>query len=272
MRRGSLAGGVWSVSSVIGYDDVADAIRLAALARIPGGHGGDNDAEVARELVTGLPPSRPCSGAEPRGCRTSTATGHRCPTCSWWTWTCRRWEELGGCARCFTHAADGYPGSPNMLTPSLVSGTPARTSISGAPLPQASGHVESRRCGHLDLRQVTLADITAFANSTGTPSMRTPTRKPRLLTRSSRDCGSRLLLLSWAAGLFVSPEPDLCWPTTAGNGPVHQASGSRDSIRVTLTAKKITAVKRKSTVKCAGRSAAQPGRRDCGHVRRADTG
>jgi len=43
------------VSSVIGYDDVADAIRLAAL-----GAGSlvatvaTNDSEVARELVTGI--------------------------------------------------------------------------------------------------------------------------------------------------------------------------------------------------------------------------
>ncbi|WP_279402874.1 MaoC/PaaZ C-terminal domain-containing protein, partial [Arthrobacter sp. JCM 19049] len=93
-----------------------------------------------------------------------------------------------------------------------------------------------------DLREVTLAEITAFANETGDTFYAHTNQKaaeanpffPGIVAHG-------YLLVSWAAGLFVEPAPG---PVLANYGlenlrfitPV----GAGDSIRVTLTAKRIT--------------------------------
>ncbi len=92
------------------------------------------------------------------------------------------------------------------------------------------------------LRQVTLEDITAFADSTGdTFYAHTDAVAAEKNPFFPGIVAHGYLLVSWAAGLFVEPAPG---PVLANYGleglrfitPV--AAG--DSIRVTLTAKKIT--------------------------------
>jgi oxepin-CoA hydrolase/3-oxo-5,6-dehydrosuberyl-CoA semialdehyde dehydrogenase len=92
------------------------------------------------------------------------------------------------------------------------------------------------------LRQVTLEDITAFANSTGdTFYAHTNPEAAEANPFFPGIVAHGYLLLAWGAGLFVEPAPG---PVLANYGlenlrfitPV--AAG--DSIRVTLTAKKIT--------------------------------
>ncbi len=92
------------------------------------------------------------------------------------------------------------------------------------------------------LREVTLEDITAFAETTGDTFYAHTNQEAAAANPFFPGIVAHgYLLLSWAAGLFVDPEPG---PVLANYGletlrfitPV--AAG--DSIRVTLTAKRIT--------------------------------
>ena len=235
------------VSSVIGYDDVADAIRLAAL-----GAGSlvatvaTNDSEVARELVTGIAAHHGRVLVLNReDARTSTGHGSPVPQLvHGGPGRAGGGEELGGMRSVLHHMQrTALQGSPNMLT--AVTGiwhTGADQHFGEHPFRKPLATLRIGDAVTSELRQVTLADITAFANSTGdTFYAHTNEEAAAANPFFPGIVAHGYLLLSWAAGLFVSPEPG---PVLANYGletarfvkPV--AAG--DSIRVTLTAKKIT--------------------------------
>ncbi|MHB1172263.1 MAG: phenylacetic acid degradation bifunctional protein PaaZ [Lacisediminihabitans sp.] len=236
------------VSSVIGYEDIADAIRLAAL-----GSGSlvatiaTNDPDVARQLVTGIAAHHGRVLILNReDARTSTGHGSPVPQLvHGGPGRAGGGEELGGIRSVLHHMQrTAVQGSPNMLT--AVTGVwhtgadqhfdevhPFRKNLATLKIGDAV------RSG---LRQVTLEDITAFANSTGdTFYAHTNQEAAEANPFFPGIVAHGYLLLSWAAGLFVEPAPG---PVLANYGlenlrfitPV--AAG--DSIRVTLTAKKIT--------------------------------
>ena len=236
------------VSSVIGYDDVADAIRLAAL-----GSGSlvatvaTNDAEVARELVTGIAAHHGRVLVLNReDARTSTGHGSPVPQLvHGGPGRAGGGEELGGMRSVLHHMQrTAIQGSPNMLT--AVTGiwhTGADQHFGEHPFRKSLATLRVGDAVTSELRQVTLADITAFANSTGDTFYAHTNQEAAAANPFFPGIVAHgYLLLSWAAGLFVSPEPG---PVLANYGletarfikPV--AAG--DSIRVTLTAKKITA-------------------------------
>jgi oxepin-CoA hydrolase/3-oxo-5,6-dehydrosuberyl-CoA semialdehyde dehydrogenase len=235
------------VSSVIGYQDIPDAIRLAAL-----GSGSlvatvaTNDPGVARELVTGIAAHHGRVLVLNReDARTSTGHGSPVPQLvHGGPGRAGGGEELGGIRSVLHHMQrTALQGSPNMLT--------AVTGVWHAGADQHFGqhpfrkNLATLRVGDAvasELRQVTLADITAFANTSGdTFYAHTDEVAAAANPFFPGIVAHGYLLLSWAAGLFVSPEPG---PVLANYGletlrflkPV--AAG--DSIRVTLTAKKIT--------------------------------
>jgi oxepin-CoA hydrolase/3-oxo-5,6-dehydrosuberyl-CoA semialdehyde dehydrogenase len=236
------------VSSVIGYDDVADAIRLAAL-----GSGSlvatvaTNDAEVARELVTGIAAHHGRVLVLNReDARASTGHGSPVPQLvHGGPGRAGGGEELGGMRSVLHHMQrTAIQGSPNMLT--AVTGvwhTGADQHFGEHPFRKSLATLRVGDAVKSDLRQVRLADITAVADSTGdTFYAHTNEEAAAANPFFPGVVAHGYLLLSWAAGLFVSPEPG---PVLANYGletarflkPV--AAG--DSIRVTLTAKKITA-------------------------------
>ncbi|HNP16162.1 MAG TPA: MaoC/PaaZ C-terminal domain-containing protein, partial [Terrimesophilobacter sp.] len=154
-------------------------------------------------------------------------------------------EELGGIRSVFHHMQrTAVQGSPAMLT--AVTGqwfTGAPRNLEG-PHPFRKSIAELRIGDAIasPLREVTLDDITAFANTTG----------DKFYAHTNEEAAAAnpffpgivahgYLLVSWAAGLFVDPEPG---PVLANYGlenlrfitPVSPG----DSIRVTLTAKKVT--------------------------------
>ncbi|MDM7990151.1 phenylacetic acid degradation bifunctional protein PaaZ [Arthrobacter sp. zg-Y877] len=236
------------VASVVGYTDVADAVRLAARG------GGSlvatvctNDPDVARELLTGI------AGHHGRvlflnreDARTSTGHGSPVPhLVHGGPGRAGGGEELGG-IRAVRHYMQrtAVQGSPNMLT--------ALTGIwhSGADRRFDAGHPFRKPLSELrvgdavrsDLREVALEDIAAFAETTGdTFYAHTDAAAAEANPFFPGIVAHGYLLLSWGAGLFVDPAPG---PVLANYGlenlrfltPV--AAG--DSIRVTLTAKKIT--------------------------------
>ncbi|MCQ1999617.1 phenylacetic acid degradation bifunctional protein PaaZ [Arthrobacter zhaoxinii] len=236
------------VASVVGYTDVADAVRLAARG------GGSlvatvctNDPDTAREILTGI------AGHHGRvlilnreDARSSTGHGSPVPhLVHGGPGRAGGGEELGG-IRAVRHYMQrtAVQGSPNMLT--------ALTGIwhSGADRRFDAGHpfrkpLRELRVGDAvrsDLREVTLEDIAAFAETTGdTFYAHTDAAAAEANPFFPGIVAHGYLLLSWGAGLFVDPAPG---PVLANYGlenlrfltPV--AAG--DSIRVTLTAKKIT--------------------------------
>ncbi|MCC9144761.1 MULTISPECIES: phenylacetic acid degradation bifunctional protein PaaZ [unclassified Arthrobacter] len=236
------------VASVVGYTDVTDAVRLAARG------GGSlvatvctNDPDVARELLTGI------AGHHGRvlflnreDARSSTGHGSPVPhLVHGGPGRAGGGEELGG-IRAVRHYMQrtAVQGSPNMLT--------ALTGIwhSGADRRFDAGHPFRKPLSELrvgdavrsDLREVALEDIAAFAETTGdTFYAHTDAAAAEANPFFPGIVAHGYLLLSWGAGLFVDPAPG---PVLANYGlenlrfltPV--AAG--DSIRVTLTAKKIT--------------------------------
>ena len=246
------------VTCVIGYSDLEDAVRLAAR-----GAGSlvatvcTNDPEVARTLVTGI------AGHHGRVLMLNredakTSTGHGSPVphlVHGGPGRAGGGEELGG-VRAITHLMHrtAVQGSPAMLT--------ALTGVwhKGAPM-QAAGcetyggrpenvhpfrkALTELRVGDAlvsDLRQVTLEDISAFATETGdTFYAHTNHEAAEANPFFPGIVAHGYLLVSWAAGLFVNPDPG---PVLANYGldnlrfitPV--AAG--DSIRVELVAKRIT--------------------------------
>ncbi|MEV7606298.1 phenylacetic acid degradation bifunctional protein PaaZ [Paenarthrobacter sp. NPDC089322] len=240
------------VSSVIGYSDLADAVRLAAR-----GSGSlvasvcTNDPAVARELVTGIAAHHGRVHMLNREDARS-STGHGSPVphlVHGGPGRAGGGEELGGIRSVLHHMQrTAIQGSPNMLT--AVTGqwhTGADRNFTVEtegvhPFRKSLGTLRIGDAVRSDLRQVTLDDITAFANSTGdTFYAHTNQEAAEANPFFPGIVAHGYLLLSWAAGLFVEPAPG---PVLANYGlenlrfitPV--AAG--DSIRVTLTAKKIT--------------------------------
>ncbi len=272
------------VASVIGYKDLPDAVRLAARG------GGSlvatvctNDPAVARELVTGIAAHhgrvlmlnredarslhRPWLAGPAPGPRRSRPGRRRRGTGR---------HPLGHAP----HATHRHPGLAEHAHrhhrrlarrrgPQLHRGHRRH-----APVPEGSW--PTLRIGDAvrsDLRQVTLEDITAFANSTGdTFYAHTNQEAAEANPFFPGIVAHGYLLLAWAAGLFVEPAPG---PVLANYGlenlrfitPV--AAG--DSIRVTLTAKKITPRETDEYGEVAWDAVLhQPGRRNRGHLRRPD--
>ncbi len=240
------------VSSVIGYTDLADAVRLAARG------GGSlvasvctNDPAVAQELVTGIAAHHGrVLMLNREDARSSTGHGSPVPhLVHGGPGRAGGGEELGGIRSVMHHMQrTAIQGSPNMLT--AVTGVwhtgadrnftletegqhPFRKSL-------ATLHIgDAIRSG---LREVSLEEITKFANSTGDTFYAHTNQEAAAANPFFPGIVAHgYLLLSWAAGLFVEPAPG---PVLANYGlenlrfitPV--AAG--DSIRVTLTAKKIT--------------------------------
>jgi len=246
------------VSSVIGYENLEEAIELAAM-----GAGSlvatvcSNDAETVRELTLGIAAHHGRVHILNRETARST-TGHGSPLphlVHGGPGRAGGGEELGGIRSVKHHMQrTAVQGSPNMLTAlSGVWHTGAQQRLAGSEKfggqPQ---HVhpfrkslEQLRVGDgfaSDLRMVSLEEISEFAEKTGdTFYAHTDAKAAEANPFFPGIVAHGYLLVSWAAGLFVEPAPG---PVLANYGlenlrfitPV--ASG--DSIRVTLTAKKIT--------------------------------
>jgi len=240
------------VSSVIGYRDLDDAVRLAAL-----GSGSlvatvcTNDRDVARTLVT-------CIAAHHgrvlmlnrEDARTSTGHGSPVPhLVHGGPGRAGGGEELGGIRSVLHHMQrTAIQGSPNMLT--AVTGVWHSGADRNFTLESEGVHPFRKSLAELrigdafrsELRQVTLEDITAFANSTGdTFYAHTNEEAAAANPFFPGIVAHGYLQLSWAAGLFVEPAPG---PVLANYGlenlrfTTPLAAG--DSFRVVLTAKKIT--------------------------------
>ena len=250
------------VTSVIGYDsqdgDVSEAVRLAAL-----GAGSlvatvcTNDPDIARALVTGIAAHHGRVLVLNReDARTSTGHGSPVPhLVHGGPGRAGGGEELGGIRSVKHHMQrTAIQGSPNMLTAvtgvwhtgadRVAAGSEEFGAVAGAVHPFRKSLAELRIGDAFasGLRQVTLEDITAFANATGdTFYAHTDAVAAEKNPFFPGIVAHGYLLVSWAAGLFVEPAPG---PVLANYGleslrfitPV--AAG--DSIRVTLTAKKIT--------------------------------
>lgn len=246
------------VSSLVGYTDVADAVRLAAL-----GSGSlvatvcTNDPEVARELTVGIAGHHGRVHLLNRE-TAKTSTGHGSPVphlVHGGPGRAGGGEELGGVRSVKHHMQrTALQGSPNLLT--AVTGvwqSGADRRIAGSEKYGAEpGNVHpfrkslaDLRVGDAlasDLRQVTQEDITAFAHTTGDTFYAHVNQKAAEANPFFPGTVAHgYLLVAWGAGLFVEPAPG---PVLANYGlenlrfitPV--AAG--DSIRITLTAKKIT--------------------------------
>ncbi len=236
------------VASVIGYDDLAHAIRLAAL-----GSGSlvatvcTDDPAVAQELVLGIAAHHGRVLILNREDARS-STGHGSPVphlVHGGPGRAGGGEELGGMRSVLHHMQrTAVQGSPNMLT--SITGewhTGADRRFDGAhPFRKDLATLRIGDSVRSELRQVTLEDISAFAETTGdTFYAHTNEEAAAANPFFPGIVAHGYLLLSWGAGLFVDPEPG---PVLANYGlenlrfitPV--AAG--DSIRVTLTAKRIT--------------------------------
>ncbi|GAA3747272.1 phenylacetic acid degradation bifunctional protein PaaZ [Leifsonia bigeumensis] len=236
------------VSSVIGYDTVEEAVALAALG------GGSlvatvatHDPDVARTVIEGIAAHHGRTLILDRDDARS-STGHGSPVphlVHGGPGRAGGGEELGGIRSVFHHMQrTAVQGSPAMLT--AVTGQ----WFAGAPRSLDGPHPFRKSLAELrigdavasPLREVTLEDITAFANSTGdTFYAHTDEEAAAANPFFPGIVAHGYLLVSWAAGLFVDPAPG---PVLANYGlenlrfvtPVSPG----DSIRVTLTAKKIT--------------------------------
>lgn len=236
------------VASVIGYDGAAEAVRLAARG------GGSlvatvctNNPDTARELALGIAAHHGRVLILNReDARTSTGHGSPVPhLVHGGPGRAGGGEELGGIRSVLHHLQrTAVQGSPNMLT-----------ALTGVWHPGADRNFDAIHPFRKDLsalrigdavrsalREVTLADIEAFARSTGdTFYAHTNAEAAAANPFFPGIVAHGYLLLSWAAGQFVDPAPG---PVLANYGlenlrfitPV--AAG--DSFRVTLTAKKIT--------------------------------
>jgi oxepin-CoA hydrolase/3-oxo-5,6-dehydrosuberyl-CoA semialdehyde dehydrogenase len=236
------------VSSVIGYDTVEEAVELAALG------GGSlvatvatHDPEVARTVIEGIAAHHGRTLILDRDDARS-STGHGSPVphlVHGGPGRAGGGEELGGIRSVLHHMQrTAVQGSPAMLTAVTGQWFPGAPRNLEGPHPFRKSLAELRIGDAVasPLREVTLDDITAFAESTG----------DTFYAHTNEDAAAAnpffpgivahgYLLVSWAAGLFVDPEPG---PVLANYGlealrfvtPVSPG----DSIRVTLTAKAIT--------------------------------
>ncbi|WP_394161010.1 phenylacetic acid degradation bifunctional protein PaaZ [Galactobacter valiniphilus] len=246
------------VTSVIEYSDVDDAVRLAAMG------GGSlvaticsHDPAVVVALTQGIAAHHGRVHVLDRD-DAKTSTGHGSPMphlIHGGPGRAGGGEELGGIRAVKHHMArTALQGSPDMLTAvTQVWHTGAKQSLAGDP--EFGGSPENvhpfrkslaeLRIGDgfaSGLRQVSREEIQAFADTTGdTFYAHTQPDAAEANPFFPGIVAHGYLLVSWAAGLFVEPAPG---PVLANYGlenlrfitPV--AAG--DSIRVTLTAKKIT--------------------------------
>jgi oxepin-CoA hydrolase/3-oxo-5,6-dehydrosuberyl-CoA semialdehyde dehydrogenase len=227
------------VSSVIGYEDLADAVRLAAM--------GAGSPEAARVLVTGIAAHHGRVLVLNRE-DAKTSTGHGSPVphlVHGGPGRAGGGEELGGIRSVLHHMQrTAIQGSPNMLT--AVTGvwhTGADQNFDDVhPFRKSLADLKIGDALRSELRQITLEDITAFANETGDTFYAHTNQEAAAANPFFPGIVAHgYLLLAWGAGLFVEPAPG---PVLANYGlenlrfitPV--AAG--DSIRVTLTAKRIT--------------------------------
>ncbi|WP_018775093.1 phenylacetic acid degradation bifunctional protein PaaZ [Arthrobacter sp. 131MFCol6.1] len=240
------------VSSVIGYTDLADAVRLAARG------GGSlvasvctNNPAVAQQLVTGIAAHHGrVLMLNREDARSSTGHGSPVPhLVHGGPGRAGGGEELGGIRSVMHHMQrTAIQGSPNMLT--AVTGVWHTGADRNFTLETEGQHPFRKSLATLhigdairsELREVSLEEITKFANSTGDTFYAHTNQEAAAANPFFPGIVAHgYLLLSWAAGLFVEPAPG---PVLANYGleslrfitPV--AAG--DSIRVTLTAKKIT--------------------------------
>ncbi len=236
------------VASVVGYDTVEEAVALAALG------GGSlvatvatHDPEVARTVIEGIAAHHGRTLILDRDDARS-STGHGSPVphlVHGGPGRAGGGEELGGIRSVFHHMQrTAVQGSPAMLT--AVTGqwfTGAPQNLEGPhPFRKSLAELRIGDAVASPLREVTLEDITAFANSTGdTFYAHTNAEAAAANPFFPGIVAHGYLLVSWAAGLFVDPAPG---PVLANYGlenlrfitPVSPG----DSIRVTLTAKTIT--------------------------------
>ncbi|HET8795585.1 MAG TPA: phenylacetic acid degradation bifunctional protein PaaZ [Arthrobacter sp.] len=235
------------VSSVIGYDDVDEAIRLAAM-----GNGSlvatvaTNDGETARKLVTGIAAHHGRVLVLNRE-DAKTSTGHGSPVphlVHGGPGRAGGGEELGGIRSVYHHMQrTAIQGSPNMLTAvTQVWHQGADRNIGEHPFRKNLATLKLGDTVASELREVTLEDITAFANTTGdTFYAHTNEEAAAANPFFPGIVAHGYLLLSWAAGLFVEPAPG---PVLANYGLENlrfiTPLAAGDSFRVTLTAKQIT--------------------------------
>lgn len=236
------------VSSVIGYDTVDEAVALAALG------GGSlvatvatHDPDVARTVIEGIAAHHGRTLILDRDDARS-STGHGSPVphlIHGGPGRAGGGEELGGIRSVYHHMQrTAVQGSPAMLT--AVTGqwfTGAPRNLDGThPFRKSIAELRIGDAFASPLREIALEDITAFANTTGDKFYAHTNAKAAAANPFFPGIVAHgYLLVSWAAGLFVDPAPG---PVLANYGlenlrfitPVSPG----DSIRVTLTAKKIT--------------------------------
>ena len=245
------------VTSVIGYSDIDDAVALAAL-----GSGSlvatvaTNDGETARAFAAGIGSHHGRVHVLNRQ-TAKTTTGHGAPVphlVHGGPGRAGGGEELGG-VRAVKHYMQrtALQGSPDLLTaitgqwhPGAAANTVTREDVEAGtathPFYKSLAELKIGDQFASGLRTVTLEDITAFAEETGDKFYaHTDEQAAAANPFFPRRVAHGYLLVSWAAGLFVAPEPG---PVLANYGldnlrfitPVTYD----DSIRVTLTAKRIT--------------------------------
>jgi oxepin-CoA hydrolase / 3-oxo-5,6-dehydrosuberyl-CoA semialdehyde dehydrogenase len=234
------------VSTIIGYRDAADAIDLAARGR--GSLAGSvvtADTGFAREVVLGLAPWHGRLLVLDRD-DAAESTGHGSPLpvlVHGGPGRAGGGEEMGGMRGVFHHLQrTAVQASPRVL--SAVTGR----WLAGAPV-SAGGHPFRKPLAGLRVgdtvvagpRAVTLADIEHFAEFTGDTFY---AHMDEEAARANPFFDGRVahgyLILSWAAGLFVQPDPG---PVLANYGlenlrfltPVYPG----DELTVTLTCKQI---------------------------------
>ncbi|WP_345183943.1 phenylacetic acid degradation bifunctional protein PaaZ [Microbacterium panaciterrae] len=235
------------VSSVLGYRTIEEAAELV-------GRGGGSlvtsvatrDPEVATELLTRIAAyNGRVLFLNRDDARTSTGHGSPMPhLVHGGPGRAGGGEELGG-MRAVRHFMQrtAIQGTPEILT--AITGvwhTGAGTDRAVHPFRKSLAELHLGDQVESGLRELSLDDIEAFAHSTGDTFY---AHMDEAAAEANPFFGGRVahgyLLVSWAAGLFVSPEPG---PVLANYGlenlrfvtPVKPG----DAIRVTLTAKQIT--------------------------------
>ena len=236
------------VSTIIGYQDPADVIELAARGR--GSMVGSvvtADAEFAREVVLGLAPWHGRLLVLDRD-DAAESTGHGSPLpvlVHGGPGRAGGGEEMGGLRGVLHHMQR----TAVQASPRVLSAVTARW-IRGAERNTAGGHPFRKSLAELRIgdtvvagpRRVTLADIEHFAEFTGDTFY---AHMDEEAARANPFFDGRVahgyLIVSFAAGLFVQPDPG---PVLANYGlenlrfltPVYPG----DELTVTLTCKQIT--------------------------------
>jgi oxepin-CoA hydrolase/3-oxo-5,6-dehydrosuberyl-CoA semialdehyde dehydrogenase len=235
------------VSTIIGYRSPAEAIELAAKGR--GSLAGSvvtADADFAREIVLGLAPWHGRLLVLDRD-DAAESTGHGSPLpmlVHGGPGRAGGGEEMGGMRGVFHHmqrtAVQASPRVLSAVTGRWVSGAPVSAGVHPFRKSLADLHIGDTVVA--GPRPVTLADVEHFADFTGDTfyahmDEEAASANPFFDGRVAHG----YLILSWAAGLFVQPDPG---PVLANYGlenlrfltPVYPG----DELTVTLTCKQIT--------------------------------